>query len=102
MCYYFDDIIKLESFDPDDTFIDEKSHENILMYDISYKTLIGVKPLHNRFNKIDGIIRTYDGSRHLTLFGSGKYDAIYDKIIYLISIKSGITYIFLTILQKLK
>ena len=57
-CYYFDDIIKLEDFDLDNILIDEKSHENILIYGISYKTLIGSKPLRIRFNKIDGIIRT--------------------------------------------
>ena len=50
------------------TLIDEKPHENILIYDISYKTLIGAKPLHIRFNKIDGFIRIYDGTRYLTLF----------------------------------
>ena len=33
MCYYFDDIIKLEEFD--NILIEEKSHENILIYDIS-------------------------------------------------------------------
>ena len=38
MCYYFDDIIKLENFDLDNVLIDEKSDENILIYDISYKT----------------------------------------------------------------
>ena len=37
-CYYFDDIIKLEDFDLDNTLIDEKSHENIVIYDISHKT----------------------------------------------------------------
>ena len=37
-CYYFNDIIKLEDFDFDNILIDEKSHENILIYDISYKT----------------------------------------------------------------
>ena len=60
--------------------MDENSCENILNYDISYKTLIGSKPLHIRFDKIDGFIRFYDGSRYLTLFGSEKYDAIYDRI----------------------
>ena len=35
-CYYFNDIIKLGNFDLH-IFIDEKSHENILIYDISYK-----------------------------------------------------------------
>ena len=33
-CYYFDDIIKLEDFNLDIILIDEKSHENILIYDI--------------------------------------------------------------------
>ena len=33
MCYYFDDIIKLEEFD--NILIEEKSHEYILIYDIS-------------------------------------------------------------------
>ena len=47
-----------------------------------------------RFYKIDGFIRIYDGTRHLTLFDSEKYGAIYDRIRYLISLKSGITYIF--------
>ena len=44
-CYYFIDTIKLEDFDLDNILIDEKSHENILMYNISYKTSIGSKPL---------------------------------------------------------
>ena len=32
MCYYFDDIIKLEDFDLDNILIDEKSYENIFIY----------------------------------------------------------------------
>ena len=59
-CYYFDEINELEDFDIDNILIDEKSHENILIYDISYKTLIVPKPLRIRFNKIDGFIRIYD------------------------------------------
>ena len=45
----------------------EKSHENIFVYDISYRTLIGPKPFHIRFDKIDGFIRIYDGNRYVTL-----------------------------------
>ena len=71
-CYYFDDIIKLEDFNPDKILIHEKSHENILIYDIWYKTLIDLKPLRIRFDKIDGIIRIYDGTRYLRLFGNKK------------------------------
>ena len=91
-CYYFDDTIKLEYFDLDNILINKKSHENILIYDISYKTLIDSTPLCIRFNKIDEFIRIYDGTRHLTLFGSEKYDVIYSRIRYLISLKSGIIY----------
>ena len=81
--YYFDDIIKLEDFDIHNTFIDEKSPQNILIYDISYKTLIDSKPLRIRFNKIDGFIKIYDGSKYLVLLGPEKYDAIYGRIRYL-------------------
>ena len=62
-CYYFDDIIKLEDFGLNNILIDEKSHKNILIYDISYKTLIGPKPLRIRFDKINGFTRIYDGTR---------------------------------------
>ena len=92
--YYFDDIVKLDDFDIDTILIDEKSQENILIYDILCKTLIDSKSLCIRFDKIDGFIRIYDGTRYLTLFDSEKYDAIYNRIRYLISLKSGITYIF--------
>ena len=60
---YFDGIIKLEDFDFDNILIDEKSRKNILIYDILCRTLIGPKPLSIRFDKIDGLIRIYDGNR---------------------------------------
>ena len=101
-CYYFDDIIKLEDFDLDNISIAEKPHESILIYNISYKTLFDSKPLRIRCDKIYGFIRIYDGTRHLTLFASEKYEAIYCTVRYLISLKSEIKYIFLTILQKSK
>ena len=63
MCYYFDDIIKLEDFNFDNILIDEKSPKNILIYDILCKTLIGPKPFRIRFNKIEGFMRIYDGTR---------------------------------------
>ena len=102
MCCYFNDIIKLEDFDPDNILIDKKSRENVLIYDISYKTLIDPKPLRITFFKIDGIIRIYDGIRYLTLCGSKEYEAIYNRIRYFISQKSGITYIFSHYFAKIK
>ena len=71
----------------------EKSYENISVYNISYKSLIDYKHLGIRFDKIDGFIRVYDGNRYLVLFRSEKYNSIYGRIRYLISVKNGITYI---------
>ena len=34
--------------------------KTFLIYDVSYKTLIGTKPLHIMFDKVDGFIRDYD------------------------------------------
>ena len=59
----------------------EISHERILIYDILHKIQIDSKPLWIRFDEIDGIIRIYDGTRYLTLFGTKIYDTIYDRII---------------------
>ena len=55
-----------------------------------------------RNDKTDGIVRIYDGTRYLTLFGTEKYGAIYDRIRYLISLKSSITYIFSHYFAKIK
>ena len=63
--YYLSDIIELEDFDLDNILIDENSTENMLIHDISYKTLIDPKPLRIGFDKIDGIIMIYDGTRKI-------------------------------------
>ena len=94
-------LIKLDNFDIDNILIDKKSHRNILIHNISNKTLIDPKPLHIRFDKIDGFIRIYDGNRYLTFFGSEKYEAIYDRIKSK-SLKSGIAYIFSHSFAKIK
>ena len=71
-CYYLDDIIKIEHFDLNNILIDENSYENILVYNISYKSLIDSKPLRIRFDKLDGFIRVYDRTKYLVLFRSEK------------------------------
>ena len=50
-CNYLDDIIKIEDFNLDNISIDGKSYENILVYNILYKTLIDAKPLRIRLIK---------------------------------------------------
>ena len=73
-----------------------------MIYDVSYKTLIDPKSLQIRFDKIDGFIRIYDKTRYLTLFRSENYDAIYNRIRYLVSLESSITYIFSHYTVKIK
>ena len=51
-----------------------------------------------RIDKIDGFIRVYDGIRYLTLFGSEKNDAIYNRIRCFIGVKSDLTYVVFLIL----
>ena len=45
----------------------KKLYENISVYDISYKTATGPKPLRIKFNKIDGFIIPLK-NKHLVLF----------------------------------
>ena len=63
--YYFDDIIKLESFYFMNVLFDEKLYENILIYDVLYKTLIGASPFHILFDKMDGFIWDYNEIEYL-------------------------------------
>ena len=62
-----------------------------MIYEISYKNFIGAKPFRIWTEKIYGFIKIYNRTRDLMLFSSEQYDAIYNRIIYLISAKSGIT-----------
>ena len=69
----------------------KNSFETIFIYDISYKTFMNEKLLRIRFNKVNGFINIYDGTRYLVLFGPKWYGAIYYRIRYLITDKSNIT-----------
>ena len=77
--------MKVEDIDFDNILLDKKSWENSLIYDISNKTFIGAKSWHIRFDKIDRVIKIYDGTRYLELFGCSIYNAIYHRINYYIS-----------------
>ena len=69
-------------------FIRQKIIQNIekyLVFDISYKTFIGAKPLGISFDEIDGFIKIYDRTRYLVLFGPEQYGTIYSRIRYFIS-----------------
>ena len=99
-CYHFDDVITDRDIYSVDILLDEKIDENISVYDISYKSSTGPKPLRIRFDKIDGFIRVHGSEfKHLVLFDNGLFDKICDKIKYLISEKSRIAD---SILEKLE
>ena len=66
--YYFDNIS-----------LDEKSYENFLIYDVTYKTPYGAKPLRIIFDEVNGHIRKYDSTKYLGLFHS---DEKYERIFY--------------------
>ena len=53
----------------------------------------GATALSIVFDKANGFIRYYDGTKYLALFDPDKYDTIFDRSRYLIGLKSGITYL---------
>ena len=99
-------IIKIENywqnshliFNFDNVLIDEKSSKSILIYDISYKDLLGSNLTHIRFDEINGFIKV--GIMYLVLFDPERYDALYNRIRYLVSKKVVLCTLFLTIMQK--
>ena len=68
-CYYFNGKINIEDLDPDSILTDEKWYKNIIVISVLDKNLIA-KPSRIRFDKIDGFIRVYDGTRYLLLINS--------------------------------
>ena len=87
----------------DNILLVEKPYENIfLIYNVSYESLTGAKPLDIIFDKVHGFIRDCDGTKFLVLFVPEKYNAIYDRIRYPTGLKSDITYVFLIIIQNSK
>ena len=65
-CYYLDDIIKSEDFDFDNILIDKNLMKVfwLITFRTEFWSLTGPKPLRIRFDKIDGFIRVYDGTRY--------------------------------------
>ena len=87
-CCYFDDMINGTNINFSNILLEKKLYENISVYNILYKTPTGPKPLHIRFNKIDGFIIALDGkNKHLILFDYGLFNKICDTLKYLLSKK---------------
>ena len=54
------------------------------------------------FDKINGFVRDYDGTKYLTLFFPEKYDAISDRIRYFIGLKVILHTLILLTMQNWK
>ena len=93
--YFFNDIITIRNFDPDNIRIDEKSYKNILIYSIGYVTIKdskylkvnSVNPLYFIFNKVNGYFEEINGNKYLTLVPISeskekikKYEELWSKI----------------------
>ena len=91
MFAFFDDIVTTEDFDFDNILLDEKSYENLTF---QKKWMFS--------KKADGLIRGYDNTKYLVFYGSGKHDAIYNRIRYFTGLKSGITYVLFHNFSKFK
>ena len=63
MSFYFNDIYKAADFDFINMLLDENSYENVLIYDVLYKTLVGAKPWHSVFNRVNDFVRKYGGTK---------------------------------------
>ena len=99
-CYYFDDIIKFADFGFDNILLAENSCKSILINNVSYKTLIGAKPLRVISDKVDGFVRDYDRTKYLVLFIPKNNNAIFDRIRYFIP--SYVTYVDTSDYVKIK
>ena len=86
--YFFDDIINVKNFDPNNIKIVEKSYKNILIYYIRYVTIKNSKyvkinsvtPLYLIFNKVNGYFEKINKSKYLTLVPTNESKEIIKKI----------------------
>ena len=73
--YFFNNIINIKNFDPNNIKIDEKSYKNILIYYIGYVTIKdskyvkinSVNPLYLIFSKVNGYFEEINENKYLTL-----------------------------------
>ena len=71
--YFFNGIINIENFDPNNIKIDEKSNKNILIYYIGYLTIeecvniYSVNSLCFIFRYVNGYFEEINGNKYLTL-----------------------------------
>ena len=97
MCryYFFDDLINIKNFDPNQIKIVKKSYKIIIIYYVGYITIKNfsyvnvnsVNPLYIIINKIDGYIEEINANKYITLVSTDKnedtlkkYTELWNKI----------------------
>ena len=73
--YFFNDIINIKNFNPDNIKIDEKPYKSILIYSIGYVMIKdskyikvnSVNPLYLIFTKVNGYFEEINGNKYLRL-----------------------------------
>ena len=76
--YFFNDIIDIENFNPNNIKIDEKSCKDILIYYIGYVAIkkyvktYSVNPLYLIFRCINGYFEEINRNKYLTLVSTNK------------------------------
>ena len=76
--YYFNDIINIENFDPNNIKIYEKSYKKIIIYYIGYVTIKAyvkiyrVNPLYLILRYLNGFFEKINGNKHLTLVSTNE------------------------------
>ena len=64
-----------------------------MFFDVLYKIFIVAKPLCVVLDGVDRFNKGYSEIKYSVLLGSEKYDAIFERIRYLIELKSEISYV---------
>ena len=97
--YFFDDMINIETLDPNKININEKSYKNVLTYYVGYVTVKNlryiktnsVNPLYIIIDKIKRYTEESNGNRYLTVVRTDekkdvleKYEELSTKIRHLI------------------
>ena len=73
---FFNDIINIKNFDPNNVKIDEKSYKSILIYyivyvtirDLKYVKINGVNPLYLIFSKANGYFEQSNKNKYLSSY----------------------------------
>ena len=78
MYYFFNDIIYIKKFDPNNINIDEKSYKIILIYYIGHVmikrdlTIYSVNPFYLTFGNVNGYFEENYGNKYLTLVSTNE------------------------------